>query len=96
MKKLMFTLSMVSGTFCATTTSSYAQDAAQLKEFSMQACAAQAAQVEESLRENLIKICECTVENTDFDTLIKKSAAGDTSFQADAQAVVQQCQQDNS
>ena len=74
----------------------YAQDASQLKEMSMQACDAQAAQVPEAQRESMSKICKCTVENTDYDALLKKSASGDASVQTDAIAVAQKCAKENS
>lgn len=69
----------------------HAQDAAQLKEMSMKACDAQATQVPEAQRESMSKICKCTVENTDYESLIAKSAAGDTSAQTDVIAVAQKC-----
>lgn len=94
MKKLTVLFALVGASFGAV--NSYAQDAAQLKEISMQACETQASQVDESLRDTLMKVCECTVENTDYNMLIEKSAAGDTSFQSDALAVAQQCQKDHS
>jgi len=73
-----------------------AQDAAQLKEMSMKACDAQASQVPEAQRESVSKICKCTVENTDYDSLIAKSAAGDASAQQDAIKVAQKCAKENS
>jgi len=94
MRKFIIALSVATASFTAT--SSFAQDAAQLKEMSLKACDAQASQVPETQRETILKICKCTVENTDYESLIKKSAAGDESAQADAIAVAQKCQKENS
>jgi len=95
MKKTIIALSLAATAL--TTLTVAAQDAAQIKELSLQACATQAAQMPEAQRELVNKICKCTVENTDYDEFLKKTAAGDTaSVQADALAVAQKCQADNS
>lgn len=71
-------------------------DAAQLKEMSMQACDAQTAQLPEEQKEMAMKVCECTVSNTDYDALMTNSQAGDLEkVQADAMAVAQKCAEDN-
>lgn len=74
----------------------FAQDAAQLKDMSLKACDAQASQIPEAQREQVSKICKCTVENTDYEALIAKSAAGDASAQTDAIAVAQKCASESS
>jgi len=95
MKKIIILLSLMS--ISATSFSVLAQDAAQLKETSLSACDAQAAQMPEIQREQVSKICKCTVENTDYEELLTKSAAGDTAgVQADAIAVAQKCAEDHS
>jgi len=94
MKKTITVISTVMMSLSAL--NSFAQDASQLKEISLKACEAQALQVEESQRELVMKICECTVENTDYESLTAKSAAGDASVQDDAIAVAQKCQKENS
>ena len=75
-------------------TNGYAQDAAQLKQISIDACDAQVAQIPEDQRELVLEICKCTVENTDYEALLAKAAAGDQSLQADAIAVAQKCQEE--
>ena len=77
-------------------TNSFAQDAKQLKEESLKACDAQAAQMPESQRELVSKVCKCTVEKTDYESLLAKIAAGDATAQDDAIAVATQCQKDHS
>jgi len=73
-----------------------AQDAAQLKEMSMQACDAQTAQLPEEQRAMALKVCTCTVDNTDYAKLTADSQAGDLEkVQADALAVAQKCAEDN-
>jgi hypothetical protein len=94
MKNLIILLSLVG--ISATSHAVFAQDAAQLKDVSMQACDAQAAQVPEAQRELMSKICKCTVENTDYEAFLEKSASGDESVQADAIAVAQKCAEENS
>ena len=94
MKKILILLSLIS--ISASSVSAFAQDAAQLKASSLAACNAQAAQLPEDQKYVVTKICECTVENTDYATLIAKSAAGDTSAQTDAIAVAQKCAEENS
>jgi len=93
MKKTIILLSLIS--ISTSSISVFAQDAAQLKESSLAACNAQAAQLPEDQKYVVTKICECTVENTDYETLIAKNAAGDTSAQADAIAVAQKCAEEN-
>jgi len=94
MKKVIVALTIAGASL--TVLNASAQDADQIKSLSLQACEQQAAQLPEDQRELVMKICECTVENTDYETLLAKSAAGDTSVQADALAVAQQCQADHS
>ena len=94
MKKIIIALSIAASAL--TTLSASAQDAEQIKELSLKACATQSEQMPEEQRELVMKICTCTVENTDYTVLLEKTAAGDTaSVQADALAVAQQCQADN-
>jgi hypothetical protein len=52
--------------------------------------------VPEAQRESMLHICKCTVENTDYESLISKSAAGGESAQDDAIAVAQKCAEENS
>ena len=95
MKKIIIALSFAAASLTALTAS--AQDAAQIKDLSLKACEAQSAQMPEEQRELVMKICTCTVENTDYDVLLEKSVAGDTaSVQADALAVAQKCQAEHS
>lgn len=78
------------------TTSAFAQDAAQLKELSMQACEAQILQLPEEQRSMTLKVCECTVSNTDYEKLAADSQSGDLEkVQADALAVAQKCAEEN-
>ena len=77
-------------------TSAFAQDATQLKEMSMQACDAQTAQLPEEQRSMALKVCECTVNNTDYEKLTADSQSGDLEkVQADALAVAQKCAEEN-
>lgn len=87
---------MLSGLLFLASQTAYADDSAQLKEASLQACATQASQVPEAQKEQMMKVCECTVENTDYAALVEKVAAGDASVQADAMAVAQKCAEENS
>ena len=91
MKKLLLSLTLISASFVSH--SIFAQDVSQMKEMSMKACESQAAQMPEAQKEMILNMCKCTVENTDYEALIAKSAAGDTSVQADALAVAQKCAQ---
>ena len=78
------------------TTSAFSQDAAQLKEMSMQACDAQIAQLPEEQRGMALKVCQCTVDNTDYAKLTADSQAGDLEkVQAEALAVAQKCAEEN-
>ena len=94
MKKLIILLAVVTASLGSATT--FAQDAAQLQEMSMKACDAPASQAPEAQRESMTQICKCTVENTDYESLMAKTAAGDTSAQTDAVAVAQKCAEDQS
>lgn len=94
MKNLIILTSIVIALLASGMT--FGQDAAQLKEMSLKACDAQSSQVPEEQREQVAKICKCTVENTDYETLIAKSAAGDASAQTDAIAVAQKCMGESS
>jgi len=89
MKNLILLLSVAG--LASHSISTLAQDPAQLKETSLQACDAQSTQVPEAHREMVLRMCRCTAENTDYESLIAKSAAGDLSFQDDALAVAKQC-----
>lgn len=94
MKKLIILLAVATASLGSVTT--FAQDAAQLKEMSMKACDAQASQVPEAQRASMTQICKCTVENTDYESLMTKTAAGDASAQTDAMAVAQKCAEEQS
>lgn len=94
MKKLI--VLFAAATVSLGSVASFAQDAAQLKEMSLKACDAQASQAPEAQREMMTQICKCTVENTDYESLIEKTAAGDESAQSDAIAVAQKCAEEQS
>lgn len=89
MKKLI--ILFAAATVSLGSVAAFAQDANELKEMSLKACDAQASQAPEAQREMMTHICKCTAENTDFASLIEKTAAGDESAQADAIAVAQKC-----
>ncbi len=73
-------------------TSAFAQDAAQLKEMSLQACASQVAQLPADQQEAAAATCKCTVENTDYEKMMSATQAGDIeAVKADAMLVAQQC-----
>ena len=42
-----------------------------LKKSTLEACSAQAAAVPEAQREMIVKVCECSAENTDYDLMLK-------------------------
>jgi hypothetical protein len=94
MKNLIILLSIATAALALNTI--FAQGSVQLKEMSMKACEAQSSQVPEAQRESMFHICKCTVENTDYESLISKSAAGGESAQDDAIAVAQKCAEENS
>lgn len=94
MKKLI--ILFATATISLGSLATFAQDATQLKEMSLKACDAQAAQAPEEQREMMTQICKCTVENTDYESLMEKTAAGDESGQTDAIAVAQKCAEEQS
>lgn len=69
------------------------QDIKQLKEAALQTCDAQAASLPEASREAVLKVCKCSVENTDYELIMK--AASDPNVmekvQAKALEVGQKC-----
>lgn len=70
----------------------FAQDAAQLKEMAMQACASQVAQLPAEQQDAAAATCQCTVKNTDYEKMMSATQAGDIdSVKADAAAVAQKC-----
>ena len=72
---------------------SLAQTGADLKAQTLQICQAQAAQLADEQKELILALCNCTVENTDYDQVLKDSIAGNiTKIQEDATKVAQECQ----
>ena len=70
-----------------------AQTAEDLKTQTLQICQAQAAQLSGEQKEQYLSICNCTVENTDYDQVLKDSLAGNvTKVQENATKVAQECQ----
>ena len=54
------------------TTPAVAQTSADdLKKSALEACEAQAAAIPEAQREMVVKVCECSAENTDYDIMLK-------------------------
>ncbi len=90
MKKTIF---MIAGLIAGTAS---AQDAEQLKEFALNACDTQMQQVPADQREKAMKICKCTVNNTDYAAVLENTKAGNTEqIQKDALAVAQKCTTEN-
>ena len=93
MKKLFTLLIFV---FASTlTTASFAQDIEQIKQQAKKVCETQSAQVDEQERELVLKVCTCTVDNTDYEAFLADMAAGDmVKIQADAEIAASKCSED--
>lgn len=86
MKKITFLALLI------TASTSSAQEIEQMKEASMQACNAQVAKLSAEQQEAGLKVCECTVENTDFEALQADTQTGNIQkVIADSQAIAQDC-----
>ena len=92
--KALLSASLVT-TCMLTTNLAFSQSAEDLKAQSLQICDAQVNQLPEEQRETVSAICTCTVENTDYEQLLKNSQEGNiTKVQEDAAKVAEQCQKD--
>ena len=84
-KSLIVVLSMISST-------SFAMDADQLKDMALKACDTQLEHVPAEMREQSKKICECSVNKTDYAAMLTAQQTGDTTkLQEDALKVAQEC-----
>jgi hypothetical protein len=73
-------------------TSSFAQDAEQMREASLSACDAQAAQMPEAQKELVLKTCKCSVENTDYAAMLAAAQSGDMAKSQElAMATAEKC-----
>jgi len=71
---------------------SFAMDADQLKEMALKACDTQLESIPAEMREQSKKVCECSVNNTDYAALLAAQQTGDTAkLQEDALKVAQEC-----
>jgi len=83
---------ILAGVLFLVSVNAVAQDASQLKEMAIQACAAQVAQLPADQQAAASATCNCTAENTDYEKMMSANQAGDIeTIKADALAVAEKC-----
>ena len=93
MKYKLPLLASISTAFLLASPLAFSQTAEELKKQSLQVCHAQAAQLPEEQKAQVLSICSCTIENTDYKKVLKYSKEGNLSkVQEDAIKVAQECQ----
>lgn len=87
MKKLIFLAAILA------TSSASAQNAEEMRKSSLEACDIQAQAMPEAQRDMVLNVCKCTVENTDYDMMMKAQSdqAAMEEVQAAAMKVAQEC-----
>ena len=93
MKYKLPLLASMTAIILLTSSLAFSQSAEDLKKQSLQVCEAQVAQLPEEQKAQVLSICNCTIENTDYEKVLKYSQEGNlTKVQEDAIKVAQECQ----
>lgn len=88
--KILLTTLILAATFSITNAN--AMGGADMKKMALDACKVSAANVPAAQKQSVLSMCECTVEKTDYDKVMKLSQEGKTQeVQADAQKVALEC-----